>query len=151
PIRPITMIVPYAAGGPSDVISRVMVDRMRQSLGQPIIIENVTGASASIGVGRAVRAANDGYTLSVGTWASHVLNGAIYSLPYDLLTSFEPVAQFASDVPLIVAKKAMPADRLADLIAWLKANPDKATMGTGGTGTLAHVLGVFFQKRTNTR
>jgi tripartite-type tricarboxylate transporter receptor subunit TctC len=87
----------------------------------------------------------------MGTWASHVLNGAISSLSYDLVASFEPIAQFASDVPLIMAKKGMPADQLRDLIAWLKANPDKATMGTGGTGTAAHVLGVFFQKRTNTR
>jgi len=124
---------------------------MRAPLGQPVIIENVTGASAAIGVGKAARAAPDGYVLCIGTWASHVLNGAVFSLPYSLQTSFEPIAQLTSDPPLIVSRKDLPANDLGELIAWLKANPDKATQGTGGAGTVAHVLGVFFQKKTNTR
>jgi tripartite-type tricarboxylate transporter receptor subunit TctC len=151
PTRPITLIVPYGAGGPTDAIARIVAERMRAPLGQPVIIENVTGASAAIGVGKAARATGDGYVLCIGTWASHVLNGAVFSLPYNLQTSFEPIAQLASDPPLIVSRKAMPANDLGELIAWLKANPDKATQGTGGTGTVSHVLGVFFQKRTSTR
>jgi tripartite-type tricarboxylate transporter receptor subunit TctC len=151
PTRPITLIVPYGAGGPTDAIARIVAERLRAPLGQPVIIENVTGASAAIGVGKAARATPDGYVLCIGTWASHVLNGAVFSLPYNLQTSFEPIAQLASDPPLIVSRKDLPASDLGELIAWLKANPDKATQGTGGTGTVAHVLGVFFQKRTNTR
>ncbi len=151
PIRPITLIVPYGAGGPTDAIARIVAERMRAPLGQAIIIENVTGASASLGVGKAARAAPDGYVLCIGTWASHVLNGAVFSLPYNLQTSFEPIAQIASDPPLIVSKKSIPASNLGELIAWLKANPDKVTQGTGGIGTVAHVLGVFFQNMTNTR
>ena len=150
PTRPITMIVPYAAGGPTDVLARIVVEGMRARLGQPIIIENVTGASASIGVGRLARATPDGYTIGIGNWPSYVLNGAIFTLPYDLATSFEPIGQICNDSPVIVAKKTMPANNLAELIAWLKANPDKATQGTGGAGTGAHVQGVFFQKKTGT-
>jgi tripartite-type tricarboxylate transporter receptor subunit TctC len=151
PIRPITLIVPYGAGGPTDAIARIVAERMRAALGQAVVIENVTGASASLGVGKVARATPDGYVLGIGTWASHVLNGAIFSLPYNLQTSFEPIAQIASDPPLIVSRKSMPANNLGELITWLKANPDKATQGTGGIGTVAHVLGVFFQNTTGTR
>ena len=104
PTRPITMIVPFAAGGPTDVIGRVVAEGMRASLGQPIIIENVTGAGGSIGVGRVARAAPDGYTISIGQWGSHVTNGAIYALPYDLLNDFVPLAWIATGTPLIVSK-----------------------------------------------
>ena len=151
PSRPITVIVPYGAGGPTDTIARIVTGRMRQSLGQPVIIENVPGASASLGVGRAARANPDGYTLCFGTWASHVLNGAIYSLSYDLQSSFSPIAQIASDPPLIISRKDIPAGNLTEFIAWLKANPDKATEGTGGVGSVSHVAGVFFQKQTGTK
>jgi tripartite-type tricarboxylate transporter receptor subunit TctC len=151
PTRPITLIVPYGAGGPTDAIARIVAERMRVPLGQPVIIENVTGASAAIGVGKAARAMPDGYVICIGTWASHVLNGAVFPLSYNLQTGFEPIAQLASDPPLIVSKKSLPANDLGELIAWLKANPDKATQGTGGAGTVAHVLGVFFQNRTDTR
>ena len=151
PARPVTLIVPYGAGGPTDSIARIVAERMRAPLGQPVIIENVTGASASLGVGKAARAAPDGYTLCLGTWASHVLNGAVFPLAYDLRTSFEPIAQIASDPPLIVSRKSIPANNLGELIAWLKANPDKATQGTGGVGTVSHVLGVFFQQKTGTQ
>jgi tripartite-type tricarboxylate transporter receptor subunit TctC len=112
PSRPITMIVPFAAGGATDVIARIVAERMRVSLGQPVIIENVTGANGTIGVGRAVHASPDGYTISVGHWSTHVVNGAIYALQYDALNDFEPIALIASNPQLIVAKKAMPANDL---------------------------------------
>jgi tripartite-type tricarboxylate transporter receptor subunit TctC len=132
PSRPITMIVPLAAGGPADVIARTVGEHMRASLGQPVVIENMTGAGGTIATGRAVRAAPDGYTISVGSTTTHVFNGAIHTLSYDVLNDFEPVALIASLPHVIVAKKAMPANTLQELIAWLKANPDKASAGTGG-------------------
>ena len=151
PARPLNMIVPFAPGGPTDTIGRIIAERVRAPLGQPVIIENVTGAGGSIGVGRVVRAAPDGYTISIGNSSSHVFNGAIYSLQYDLLNDLEPVALLCSQPLLIVAKKAMPADDLKRLIAWLQANPDKASQGTPGAGTAAHITGAFFQKQTGTR
>jgi len=151
PTHPITIVVPFAAGGPSDVIGRVFAERLRVSLGQPIIIENVTGASGSIGTGRVARATGDGYTLVLGFWGTHVANGALYPLRYDLLTDFEPVSLLVSNPSLILAKKSMPADDLKGLIAWLKTNPDKAAAGNGGVGTPPHVIAVFFQKVTGTR
>jgi tripartite-type tricarboxylate transporter receptor subunit TctC len=151
PARPITMVVPFAAGGPSDVIGRVFAERMRASLGQPIIIENVTGAGGSIGTGRVARAAGDDYTLVLGFWGTHVANGALYTLRYDLLNDFEPVSLLVTNPSLILAKMAIPADDLKGLIAWLKANPDKASAGNGGVGTPPHVIAAFFQKVTGTR
>jgi len=151
PSRPITMVVPFAAGAPVDTVGRLIAERMRVSLGQPIILENVSGAAGSLGVARAVRAAPDGYTISLGNISSHVLNGAIYPLQFDALKDFEPVALLASNPQLIISKNALPANDLKGLIAWLKANPDKASAGTGGTGGVAHVGGVFFQKETGTR
>jgi tripartite-type tricarboxylate transporter receptor subunit TctC len=151
PSRPIAMVVPFAAGAPVDVVGRLIADRMRGSLGQPVILENVPGAAGSVAVGRAARAANDGYTLSLGNISSHVLNGAIYTLPYDVLKDFEPVALLPSNPQLILSKNALPANDLKGLIAWLKANPDKASAGTAGNGGVAHVGGLFFQKATGTR
>jgi tripartite-type tricarboxylate transporter receptor subunit TctC len=151
PERPMTMVVPFAPGGPTDTIGRIIAERMRAPLGQPVVIENVTGAGGSIGVGRVVRAAADGYTISIGNSSSHVFNGAIYALQYDLLNDLEPVALLSSQPLLIVARKAMPANDLKELIAWLKANPDKASQGTPGAGTAAHITGSFFQKQTDTR
>lgn len=151
PSRPISLIVPYGAGGPADTIARIAAARLRQSLGQPVIVENVAGASGSIGLARAARATPDGYTLCIGTWATHVLNGAIFTLPYDLEASFAPIAQIVSDPPLIVSRGDIPASDLNQLIAWLKQNPDKATEGTGGEGSVSHVAGVFFQKKTGTK
>jgi tripartite-type tricarboxylate transporter receptor subunit TctC len=151
PSRPITMIVPFAAGGPTDAIARIMAERMRVSLGQPVILENVAGAAGSVGAGRVARAAGDGYTLVVGVWGTHVLNGAIYALQYDVLKDFEPISLLASNPMMIVAKKAMPARDLMELIAWLKANPDKASAGTTGTGGASHVAAISFQKETGTR
>jgi tripartite-type tricarboxylate transporter receptor subunit TctC len=151
PSRPITMIVPFAAGGPSDVIGRIVADRMRVSLGQPIIVENVTSASGTLGVARSARSAPDGYTLGLGTWPTHVLNGAIFQLPYDLRTEFDPVSLLVSNPLLIVSKKNLPANDLKELIAWLRANPDKALQGATGQGSSGHVAGAFFQKATGTR
>jgi tripartite-type tricarboxylate transporter receptor subunit TctC len=144
------MIVPYAAGGTTDVIARNLAERMKASLGQPVIIENVTGAGGTIGTGRVARAAPDGYTLSIGQNDSHVLNGATYALQYDLLNDFEPVALLSATPFLLLARKAMPADDLKGLIAWLKANPDKASMGIT-PGGMAHVVGILMQKETGTR
>jgi len=151
PTRPVTLVVPFAAGGPTDAIARIVGERMRTSLGQPVLVENVSGAGGSIGVGRVARAAPDGYNVSVGNLSSHVFNGAIYSLPYDLLADFEPVALLSFQPLLIVARQGMPAGNLKELIAWLKANPDKATQGTPGAGTAAHIAGAFFQRETGTR
>jgi tripartite-type tricarboxylate transporter receptor subunit TctC len=151
PSRPITMIVPFAAGGPSDVIARIIAERMRVSLGQPIIVETVPSASGLVGVSRAIRAAPDGYTLSLGTWPTHVLNGALFQLAYDLRTDFEPVSLLVSNPLLIVSKKDLPANDLKGLIAWLKENPDTAFQGATGQGSSGHVAGLFFQQATDTR
>jgi tripartite-type tricarboxylate transporter receptor subunit TctC len=148
PTRTITMNVPFAAGGPTDTIARIIAQRMSTSLGQSIIIENVTGADGTIGVGRVARAAPDGYLLSVGQWSTHVLNGAAYALPYDLLNDFEPVALLSTNPLLIVTYKGVPAKNLMELIDWLKANPERAM----GMGSMAHrVSGVYFQNLTGVR
>jgi tripartite-type tricarboxylate transporter receptor subunit TctC len=122
PARPITMIVPFPAGGATDTIARIMNERLKAALGQPVIIENVGGAGGSIGVGRVVRAAPDGYTLNIGQLGSHVMNGAAYALPYDLLKDLEPVAMLAANPQVIVARNGVPANDLKELIAWLKSN-----------------------------
>src|SRR5712671_2489119 len=152
PSRPITMVVPFAAGaGQPDTIGRIVAERMRASLGQPVIIENAAGANGSLGVGRVARAAPDGYTLVIGLRDTHVVNGAIYALPYDVLADFEPVALLSnSRGALLVAKKSLPANDLKGLIAWLKANPDKASQGHPGFGSLPHLSGIHFQNITGT-
>jgi tripartite-type tricarboxylate transporter receptor subunit TctC len=150
PSRPVTMVVPYAPGGPTDTIARIMAEHMRGSLGQPVIIENVSGAGGSIGVARVARATPDGYALSVGNLSSHVMNGAVYALPYDLIADFAPVALLSFQPMLIVARKSLPADDLRGLVAWLKANAGKATVGIQGVGTAGHVFAVFFQKEIGT-
>jgi tripartite-type tricarboxylate transporter receptor subunit TctC len=134
PTRPITIVVPFAVGGALDVVGRILAPRMRASLGQTIIVENVAGASGSLGAGRVARAAPDGYTLVIGDWGTLVANGAVYALKYDVLNDFEPVSLVATQPFLIVAKKAMPADDLKGLIAWLKVNPGKASAGTARRG-----------------
>ncbi len=151
PSRPLTMVVPYAAGGPTDTIARIMSERMRGPLGQTVIVENTTGAAGTIGVGRVARAAPDGYTISIGHWGTHVVNGAIYSLQYDVFKDFEPVSLIATNPQIIVARKAVPAKDLKELVAWLKANSAKATQGTAGHGSGSHVSGVYFQNATGTR
>jgi tripartite-type tricarboxylate transporter receptor subunit TctC len=149
PSRPITMVVPFPAGGSTDAVGRILAERMRVSLGQPVVIENVGGAGGSIGVGRVARATPDGYTIDIGQWDTHVANGATFPLAYDVVKDFEPVALLSSNPFLIVAKKATAADDLKGLIAWLKANPDKASQAIPTAGS--HVAGVLFQKETGTR
>jgi tripartite-type tricarboxylate transporter receptor subunit TctC len=151
PSRPITMIVPFPAGGPTDTLGRIVSEGMRPSLGQTIVIENVTGAGSTIGVGRAAQAAPDGYTLSLGNWTSHVGSGALYPIQYDLVRDFEPISLLTFAPMLIVAKNAIPAKDAKELIAWLKANPDKASAATVGAGSAAHVCGLYFQDKTGTR
>ncbi len=150
PARPITMIVPASAGGPTDNIGRILAQRMQTSLGQNVIIENVSGASGTIGTTRVARAAPDGYTIGLGGWNHYVVNGAIYALPYDLLTDFEPVSLIAAGPQVIVAKKTIPANDLRELIAWLKANAGNVSFGTGGLGSPPHVSGLSFQAITGT-
>ena len=151
PTRPMTMVVPYSAGGPTDTIARIMAERMRTSIGQIIIVENTTGAAGTIGVGRVARAAPDGYTICIGHWGTHVVNGAIYELQYHVFNDFEPVSLIATNPQLIVARKTVPAKDLKELIAWLKANVATATQGTAGHGSGSHVSGVYFQSITGTK
>jgi tripartite-type tricarboxylate transporter receptor subunit TctC len=149
PARPLTMVVPFAAGGPNDAIARTLAARMEVSLGQPVVIENVDGSAGSIGTRRLARAAPDGYTLGIGYWGTHVANGALYALDYDLLGDFEPISLLAESPLLIVAGKAASANDLKDLVGWLKQNPDKSSWAVPGSGS--HVASVFFQKETGTR
>jgi tripartite-type tricarboxylate transporter receptor subunit TctC len=151
PARPISMIVPFPAGGATDTVARFLGEKMRAILGQPVIIENVAGAAGSLGVGRAVRAAADGYTLSIGTSTTHMLTGGLYALPYDLLKDLEPIIEIGSEPLLIVGKKSLPADDLKGLIAWLRANPDKASVGIAGVGATGHLAGISLQKETGTK
>ena len=151
PSRPITMIVPFAAGGPSDVMARILADRMKTTLGQTVLVENVTGASGSIGVTRAVRSPPDGYTISFGHLGTHVANGAIFPLTFDLVTDLEPVAMLPSNPMIIVSKNDVPAKTLKELVAWVKENSGKVTVGTAGSGSGAHVAGVYFQNITGTK
>ena len=148
PNKSVTIIVPFAAGGPSDALARIMGDRMKATLGQSFVVENVTGAAGSIGVGRAVKSAPDGYTISFGHLGTHVANGAIYPLPYDMLTDLEPVVLLPSNPMVVVSRGNLPATNLKELIAWLKANQDKATAGTAGAGSGAHIAGVYLQTLT---
>jgi len=151
PSKPVTIVVPFAAGGPVDLRARSLAEHMRSALGQPIIIENVSGAAGSLGAGRVARSAPDGYTLAIGIWSTHVVNGAVYRLQYDVLNDFEPVALLTNNSQLIVGKKTLPANDLKGLVAWLKAKPDQALAGTAGVGSPQHVFGILFQNATSTR
>ncbi|MGA8561122.1 MAG: tripartite tricarboxylate transporter substrate-binding protein [Pseudolabrys sp.] len=144
------MVLPFAAGGPTDTLSRIIAARMQVSLGQPIIIENVSGTAGTISLGRVARAAPDGYTISVGPMNSHVLTGAIYNLSFDLLNDFEPVALLANNPSVVVSKKDVPAKDLKELIAWVKANQDKVLVGTSGIGAATHLGGIMFENLTGT-
>jgi tripartite-type tricarboxylate transporter receptor subunit TctC len=151
PTRPITVVVGAAAGGPTDTIGRLITERMRNVLGQTIIIENNGAAAGSIAHGRVARAAPDGYTLSLGHWGTHVVNGAIYSLPYDTLRDFEPIALISVSPYFIVGKSSLPVNDLKQLVAWIKANGDKGTQGTSGAGSPGHIGGVLLQSILGTR
>ncbi len=145
PSRTLTLIVPFSAGGPTDTIGRIVAQRMGAALGQTVVVENVTGAGGTIAVGRVARAAPDGYTLDIGHLGTHVINGAIYELQYDVFRDFEPVAMIASNPQLIVARKGVPAKDLRELIAWVKANPEKISAANGGIGTPSHIASIYFQ------
>jgi len=145
------MIVPFAAGGPTDTLGRILGERMRLSLGQTILVENVTGAGSTIGVGRAAQAAPDGYTLALGNWTSFAGAGALYPTSYDLRQDFEPIALLTFAPMLIVGKTALPARDAKELITWLRANPDKISAATVGAGSAAHVCGLYFQDKISTR
>lgn len=145
PLRPITIIVPFSAGGPSDAMARILAERMKTTLGETVLVENVTGAGGSVGVGRAVRSPPDGYTISFGHLGTHVANGAIYKLGYDLVTDLEPVALLPSNPMIIVSKKDVPATSLQELLAWLKAQKSPPTAGTAGAGSGSHIAGLYLE------
>jgi tripartite-type tricarboxylate transporter receptor subunit TctC len=148
PSHPITIIVPFSAGGPSDAMMRIMAERMKVTLGEPLLIENVTGAGGSLGVGRTVRSPPDGYTIGFGHLGTNVANGAIYKLGYDLVTDLEPVVLLPSNPMIIVSKNAVPAKSLGELLAWLKARPTPATAGTAGAGSGSHIGALYFESVT---
>jgi tripartite-type tricarboxylate transporter receptor subunit TctC len=149
PSRSITMVVSAAAGGPVDVAARIIAERMGTSLGQSIIIENVGGADGSIGVGRVARARPDGYTISHGIMSQQVLNGAFYSLPYDVLNDFAPIAPLAKASLILVGRKDLSAKDLHELVVWLKANPNKVSAAVATVGV--RLLEMNFQKETGTK
>lgn len=151
PSRIITVTVPFSAGGPSDALARIMAESMKKSLGQTLVIENVTGAGGSIGVGRAVHAPPDGYTISFGHLGTHVANGAVYKLGYDLVEDLEPVVLLPSNPMIVVSKNAIPAKTLKELIDWIKARPAAITAGTAGAGSGSHIAGLYFENVTGTK
>lgn len=151
PSKPITIVVPFSAGGPTDTLARLMGERMRKPLGQAVLIDNTLGAGGSIGVGKVVRAPPDGYMVSIGHWGTHVVNGVYYPLTYNVLTDFEPVAMVATNPQLIISKIAVPAKNLKDLVAWIKANEGKALMGTGGIGGASHMAAIYFGNSIGTK
>ena len=151
PSRPITLIVPYAAGGSADVLPRIIAEHMQASLGKPVVIENAPGAAGNIGANRIARAVPDGYTFGLGTWSTHVANGAVYALQHDLIKDFQPIALIASSPLLIAARKDVPAQDLNAFLSWLRANPDRVSQATNGPGSVMHLGGVFLQQATGTR
>jgi len=151
PSRPITMVVPVPAGGAMDTNARLVAEGMRAALGQPVVIENVTGAAGSVGTGRIARAAPDGYSILYGANVTHVLNPAVLTLNFDVVNDFEPIALIGNTPWLFAVKNDLPVKDLRELVAWLKANPDKATFGTAGVGSGAHFSGVYFQSLIGTK
>jgi len=151
PSRPITIIVPFAAGGPSDAMARILAERMKISLGETVLVENVTGAGGSIGVGRAVKSSPDGYTISFGHLGSHVANGAVYKLGYDLVADLDPVVLLPSNTMVVVSKNAVPAKTLKEFVEWLKGRSAPASAGTGGAGSGSHIAGLYFENVTGVK
>ena len=151
PSKQITLVVPFTAGGPTDTLARILAERMSRTLGQTVIVDNTTGAAGTIGVARVVRAAPDGYTLCIGHWSTHVVNPAIYPLPFDILEDLEPLASIATNPQLLVSRKDLPATDLKSLIEWAKANSDKVTAGTAGVGSASHIGGLYFEQKTGAR
>jgi tripartite-type tricarboxylate transporter receptor subunit TctC len=151
PSRPITIIAPFPPGGPSDALARILAGPLEAALGQPIVIENVGGAGGTIGAARVARAEPDGYTLLIGQWGTQVVNPVTYNLTYDAASDFAPIALLANTPQIIIARKDFPASDVRELIAWLKANPDKAQAATVGAAGGAQVAGMYFQQATGTR
>jgi tripartite-type tricarboxylate transporter receptor subunit TctC len=145
PSKPITIVVPFSAGGPTDTLARLLGERMRKTLGQPVLVDNTTGAGGSVGTGKVVRSAPDGHMVSIGHWGTHVVNGVYYSLPFSVIDDFAPVALIASNPQLIISKIAVPANNLKELIGWINANQGKVLMGTGGIGGASHIAALYFQ------
>jgi tripartite-type tricarboxylate transporter receptor subunit TctC len=148
PSRQITLVVPFPPGGSTDVAARIMAEKMRPILGQPVIVENVGGAGGSIAVGRVARSAPDGYTIDIGQWDTHV-GSIIYNLNYDLQTDFEPIGLISINPQLLVGKKALPANRLNELVAWMKANPGEAKFVNQNAA--ANISGLLLQQLTSTK
>jgi tripartite-type tricarboxylate transporter receptor subunit TctC len=146
PTHAVTLVVPFSAGGPTDIIARIMAERMGRSLGQTVVVENTTGAGGSIAVGRVARAAPDGYVIGIGHTGPYVFHGAIYSLPYDLRGDLEPIALVATNATILVSRPSLAANDLKELVAWVKASPGKVSIGTGGAGTPAHLSAVNFNR-----
>src|SRR5689334_13403406 len=142
PTRPVTVIVPFAAGGPTDTIARIMGERMGRALGQVVVVENLAGAGGTIAGSRVARAAPDGYTVAIGHIGTHVIVGAVQNITYDVFNDFEPVAMIAANPQIIVSKNAVPAKDLKEFIAWVKANASTVSAGTGGPGTPSHIMAV---------
>lgn len=151
PSRPIAVVVPFAAGGPTDLLARIISEPMRRYLGQTVIVDNVAGAGGSIGVARVVRAPPNGYTVSIGHWGTHVVNGAYYKLDYDLLKDLDPVGMFADNPQVVVSNNAVPAKDMKELVAWIKGNQDKLRFGTAGIGGASHMAGIYFMNRIGAR
>jgi tripartite-type tricarboxylate transporter receptor subunit TctC len=151
PNRPITVVVPFPAGGPTDAIIRNLGERMRVALGQPLIVEYVTGAGGTVGTGRVARAAPDGYTIICGHFGTHATNGAVYSLPFDLVKDFAPISLLPSNPYLLVVNKGLPVNNLREFLAYLKAHPDKVNMGHPGVGTGPHLLAILLQNLAASR
>ena len=148
PVKPITMVVPFSAGGPTDTLARIMSEPLRKALGQPILVDNTTGAGGTIATGRVVRGAPDGYMVVIGHWGTHVVNGAYYAdLPFDLLNDFAPVAMIASNPQVIVSHLSIPAKNLKEPIPFIKANQKSVLIGTGGVGGASHMAGIYFLNR----
>jgi tripartite-type tricarboxylate transporter receptor subunit TctC len=150
PTKPVSIVVPFAAGGPTDVLARILADRLTRALGRQVLVENTVGASGSIGVGRVAKAPADGYTVGIGHWSTHVVNGAVFPLTYHVMNDFDPVAMICTNPQLVVSKKDVPARNLKELIEWVRANQSKISAGTAGVGSASHIGGLYFQKQTGT-
>jgi len=150
PIRPISLVVPFAAGGPVDTTARIIAQGLQTRLGQPVIVENLGGAAGNLASAKVAAAKSDGYTLILGIWGTHVANGAIYKSNFDVQKDFKSVGLISYNPLIVIVSKNVPANNLNELVYWLKANPNKASQGTSGIGSIGHLAGIMFQKETKT-
>jgi tripartite-type tricarboxylate transporter receptor subunit TctC len=151
PTRQIVVVVPFPAGGSTDALARILAEPMRVALGQPVIVQNVAGAGATIGIGRVVQAAPDGYTLSLGNWTSHVGGSGVYPVPWHVVNDLEPISLLSTSTLMIVGRSGLPVKDGKEFIAWLKANPDTGTAAIVGQGSGAHVCSIYLSQKTGTR